>query len=198
MGMSGRGILRGVGVLAALGLAAVPIPARAQEARADDFWTAAADAATATLYAPTAKGLRLSGLAPLQSPPQGVAPLTMVCAGEWNVAATYDTRRGDGSATISQATRACTGDFGASQATGSWTFTASGHTFTIDYLDCRGHAGEQSIPAVAQCAIDDAIYAVDGLLPAAHGKQRTFVHIDTLGLSREQIRTFVRSLTLVH
>lgn len=187
-----------VGAIAlCVGVIAGAAPASAAEADARDFWSSAADAATATIYAPTAAGLRRAGLQRWEGPPQGAGSLSMVCKGEWNVTVGYGTRSGDGRVSILQATPECTGDFGAGDATGTWTFAASGRTFTITYLDCRGTPEGQATPAIDQCTAEDVIYAVDGKLPAAGGKKRTFVHLETLGVTRAQIASLVKSMKVV-
>lgn len=179
--------------VAALGLTTLSAPAHAAEAAAGDFWSAAADAATATIYKPTARGVRGAGLMPTQY--AGAGSLTMVCAGEWNVSIGYEARTGDARASILQATPDCTGDFGAGDATGSWKFTAAGRPFRILYEDCiDGRAESDPTPAWSDCPAEQTFYHVDGVMPAASGKQRTFVHLETTGMTRDQIITLVRSL----
>lgn len=183
--------------VAALGLTTLSAPAHAAEATAADFWSAAADAATSTIYKPTARGVRGAGLMPTQY--GGAGSLTMVCAGEWNVSMGYEARTGDAQASILQATPDCTGDFGAGDTTGTWTFTAKGRTFRILYEDCiDGRAESDPTPAWSDCPAGQTFYHVDGIMPAASGKRRTFVHLETTGMTRDQIITLVRSLRPVH
>lgn len=186
---------RAIGItalVAGLALSAPSVQA-ADYATTQDFWQSAAAVSTATVYEPSAKALRGAGLSQPGSPVSG-AFLEMICAGQWNTSITYDSRDAESSASLYQATPGCTPDFGAGEAKGKWTFKVSGRTFTTQYQDCRGTAEGAPAPVVAECPAEDAIYATFGRLPAVGSQKATFVHLDTEGLTRAQIRTFMRSL----
>jgi hypothetical protein len=186
-----------IGALVALACTAVALPAQAGEVTEKGFWTSAAATATATVYAPTKRAIRQAGLEPLQ--PSGDAQLEMVCNGEWNVSTTYGAAASLASATIYQATRSCQPDFGAGgdAPANPSTFTASGATFTIAYEGCRGTGEGQQDPLETDCATKNTIYAAYGTLPNVSGKKANALHISTLGLTRNQIRSLVRSMSPV-
>lgn len=182
--------------VATLGLIAISAPAHGDEATPADFWSAAADAATATIYQPSARGVREAGLMRMEY--AGAGSLSMVCAEQWNVTVGYESRTADVRATILQATPECTGDFGAGDTTGTWRFTAAGRPFRILYEDCiDGRGASDPTPAWSDCPEGQVFYHVDGIMPAASGKRRTLVHLETTGMTRDQIITLVRSLRRV-
>jgi len=65
------------------------------------------------------------------------------------------------------------------------------------YEGCASTPEGQTDPIEADCAPKDAEHAVYGTLPGASGKRATAIHLDTVGLTRPQIRSLVRSLSPV-
>ena len=184
-------------------LATVATPAGASEgydfAKQWDFWKGSAQAADITVYAPSRKDVERVGLEVSQPPT--TSSLQMLCAGQWNVIANFygDMKNEDASLTFTQAPGTeCMDDVGASDAPQSpWSFTAFGNTFKGFYQGCAGTGEGQPEPALAQCAVANRFYVIAGELPAVSGSAKTAVRLETAGMSRAQIRRFVRSLSVV-
>jgi len=75
-----------------------------------------------------------------------------------------------------------------------WSFKASGKKFTAYYQGCLTTPDGQPEPAVGDCPASQALYNVDGKLPAAGGAKGPWVHIEASGMTRPQIRSLVRSM----
>jgi hypothetical protein len=166
-------------------------------AKQRDFWKAAAQAADITVYAPSRKDVERVGLE--VSEPPTMSSLEMLCVGQWNVIVNFDgniRNNSDASVTLTQAASSeCMDDVGASGAPPSpWSFKAFGKKFTGYYEGCRGTGEGESDPGVAQCPTLDRVYMIVGELPAASGFKKTAVRLETVGMTRAQIRTFIRSM----
>lgn len=189
--------VRGVSVILAVVFAASvgAFPVSAKEATPSDFWSAAADAATATVYAPSRKVLTRLGL--YQDTPFG---LTMFCAGEWNVDVNYagdDVSQGQPPPSIElyQSTKDCSPDAGIGNAPPNpSSVKVAGAKIVVTYNDCVGTAEGQTVPAEDACPISDRIYIAGGTLPAAGAKKATFLEVTSRGLTRAQVAQVIRSL----
>jgi hypothetical protein len=189
--------VRGVSVAIAVVLAASAgtSPVFAKEATPSDFWSAAQDAATATVYVPSRKVLTRLGL--YQDTPFG---LTMFCAGEWNVDVNYtgdDVSQGRRLPSIElyQSTKDCSPDPGSGGAPPSpSSVKVAGAEIVIAYNDCVGTAEGQAVPAEDACPISDRIYIAGGTLPAVGAKEATFLEVTSRGLTRAQVTQVIRSL----
>lgn len=169
-------------------------PLRDPEATAADFWRAAAQEASVSVYAPTASGLRRAGVAPLYAP---MGNLQMVCRGEWNVNAGYDARAGDGTVTISQGAAGCLPDAGVdvTVAPNPSRVGVAGGSLQISYAGCRAdRTPDQPGTAEAACPVEQRLYGAAGRLPAVGGRKATHISVDAAGLSRAQITGLLRSL----
>ena len=186
-----------------IGLAAATVvtPAGAAEeydfAKQWDFWKGAAQAADITVYAPSRKDVERVGLE--VSEPPTMSSLEMLCVGQWNVIVNFDgdvRNSANASVTLTQAASSeCMDDVGAGGAPPSpWSFKAFGNKFRGYYEACRGIGEGESDPGVARCAVVDRIYLVSGELPAAGGSKKTAVRLETVGMTRAQIRSFIRSM----
>jgi len=189
--------VRGVSVILAVVLVASvgAFPVSAKEATPSDFWSAAADAATATVYAPSRKVLTRLGL--YQDTPFG---LTMFCAGEWNVDVNYagdDVSQGQPPPSIElyQSTKDCSPDAGIGNAPPNpSSVKVAGAKIVVTYNDCVGTAEGQTVPAEDACPISDRIYIAEGTLPAVGAKKATFLEVTSRGLTRAQVAQVIRSL----
>ena len=188
----------------ALLLAGLGVPAGAASAaeeydyaKAKDFWSLAASAADYAVYAPTSKGVRRSGLQPEGEPPLSSFMQT-ICAGQWSIQTSLQ-GNGDtpnaGVDVLQAPSRQCMPDPRAGEAPlAKWSFKASGKKFTAYYQGCLTTPDGQPEPAIADCPANQALYNVDGQLPAAGGAKGPRVHIEASGMTRAQIRSLVRSM----
>ena len=189
--------VRGVCVVFAVVLATSVgvFPVSAKEATPSDFWSAAADVATATVYAPSRKVLTRLGL--YQDTPFG---LTMFCAGEWNVDVNYagdDVSQGQPPPSIElyQSTKDCSPDAGIGDAPPNpSSVKVAGAKIVVTYNDCVGTAEGQAVPAEDACPLADRIYIAGGTLPAVGAKKSTFLQVTSRGLTRAQVAQVLRSL----
>lgn len=187
--------LRFAAVLACLGLVLTAAPAaqaKDDEATQRDYWSAAAKAATATIYAPSAATLRQLGFTP-GSVFYASLKLTMICKREWNVDAVYGDVDEGRSLEIYQGTFRCTPDVGDYDAPlNKSTVKVAGATISIVYHGCW-HSNSDDPPEEA-CSADKRIYSAYGTLPAAGGKKQSQLRVDAVGLSRAEVRSVLRSL----
>lgn len=167
--------------------------AQAEEATQRDFWSAAAKEATAIIHAPSNASLRRLGFS-VGSTLAAQLTLTMICRDEWNVDAAYgDVQDGSQSLEINQATRDCLPDIGAGGPPANpSTVTTRDATFTIEYQGCRDSGPQDTVEEV--CAAQRRIYIAFGKMPARGGKRPGYLQLDTLGLSRADISSVLRSL----
>lgn len=191
----------------ALLLAGLGVPAGAASAaeeydyaKAKDFWSLAASAADYAVYAPTSKGVRRSGLQPEGEPPLS-SDMQTICAGQWTISTSLQ-GNGDtpnaGVDVLQAPSRQCMPDPRAGDAPeAKWTFKVSGKKFTAYYQGCLTTPDGQPEPAVGNCPASQALYNVDGQLPAAGGAKGPWVHIEASGMTRSQIRSLVRSMKLI-
>ncbi len=166
-------------------------------AKVKDFWSLAASAADYAVYAPTSKGVRRSGLQPEGEPPLSSFMQT-ICAGQWSIQKSLQ-GSGDnpnaGVYMIQAPSRQCMPDPRAGGAPlAKWSFKTSGKKFTAYYQGCLTTPDGQPEPAIADCPASQALYNVDGQLPAADGAKGPWVHIEADGMTRAQIRSLVRSM----
>ena len=170
-------------------------------AKQRDFWKGAAKAATMTVFAPSRKDIERAGLE--VGEPPNMSSLEMLCAGEWTVIASFDgdevRSESDASLTLTQAPSSeCMDDPGAGDAPPSrWSFKALGTTWRADYQGCRNTDEGQPDPGVADCAVVDRLYLISAQIPSASGSQDTAVRVETVGMTRPQIRGLVRSMEAV-
>lgn len=167
------------------------------EATQKDFWSAAAKAATATIYAPstsTLRKLKLIASAQVYGEP---LQLRMVCQGQWNVDASYgDTDdTGDGrSLQIFQATRFCSYDHADYDAPPNRSrVKVAGTTIGIVYHGCW-RSGLDA-PTEQECPPEKRNYSAYGTLPAAGGKEPNYFQLEAVGLSRAEVKAILRSLS---
>ena len=186
-------LLAGVGVSAGAAGAADDY----DYAKAKDFWSLAASAADYAVYAPTSKGVRRSGLQPEGEPPLS-SNMRTICAGQWTIQTDFQGSEGipyAGVLMVQAPSRQCMPDplaGGAPEA--KWSFKASGKKFTASYQGCLTTPEGQPDPPVGDCPASQALYNVDGQLPAAGGAKGPWVHIEAAGMTRAQIRSLVRSM----
>ena len=160
-------------------------------ASAKDFWKGAAKVTPNTLYAVSTKVANKLGINP-GTPPTN-AQLEMLCAGKWNVGFDYSGASG-GANTYQASNQDCFPDFGYAGTPGSWPFTAKGKKFTMYYNGCSSTPAGANDPPIDQCASGDIAYYTTIRLPAVGNKSATTMHIMSDGLTRIQLRTFIRSL----
>lgn len=163
-----------------------------------EFWQGAAQAADFTVYAPSRAAVNRAGLETVVPPT--MSSMTMVCAGQWTVVTTFDGGVDSNSQlTLTQAlSPQCMDDPGAGDAPRSpWSFVASGNRFRALYQGCRNIGEGQQDPGVTNCPVADRIYFVSGKLPGASGEPATAVRVETVGVTRTQIRGLVRALEAV-
>ena len=166
-------------------------------AKAKDFWSLAASAADYAVYAPTSKGVRRSGLQQVGEPPLS-SNMRTICAGQWTIQTDFQGSEGipyAGVLMVQAPSRQCMPDplaGGAPEA--KWSFKASGEKFTASYQGCLTTPEGQPDPPVGDCPASQALYNVDGQLPAAGGAKGPWVHIEAAGITRAQIRSLVRSM----
>ena len=186
-------LLAGVGVSAGAAGAADDY----DYAKAKDFWSLAASAAHYAVYAPTSKGVRRSGLQQVGEPPLS-SNMRTICAGQWTIQTDLQGSEGipyAGVLMVQASSRQCMPDplaGGAPEA--KWSFKASGKKFTASYQGCLTTPEGQPDPPVGDCPASQALYNVDGQLPAAGGAKGPWVHIEAAGITRAQIRSLVRSM----
>ena len=186
-------LLAGVGVSAGAAGAADDY----DYAKAKDFWSLAASAADYAVYAPTSKGVRRSGLQQVGEPPLS-SNMRTICAGQWTIQTDFQGSEGipyAGVLMVQAPSRQCMPDplaGGAPEA--KWSFKASGKKFTASYQGCLTTPEGQPDPPVGDCPASQALYNVDGQLPAAGGAKGPWVHIEAAGITRAQIRSLVRSM----
>lgn len=189
------------------GLALV-VMAAGQPVRAADGWTAptessfwsnAASAATATIYAPASPPLHRARVGSFDF---AGSRLNMYCADQWSVTAVYGTS-GIRTVTLEQGTDngsqepVCLGDGpGANGPPNETTVVVAGARITIDFWGCEVGPKPYGFPE-ATCPVSKASYIADGRLPAAGAKRATALHISSLGISRRQLTAIIRSLTVV-
>ena len=193
-----RGRTWAAALCAGLMLVAAPSAhADVTQATQKDFWTAAAQAATATIYAPSTATLKKLTLIDDDQAYGKPLQLRMVCAGQWNVDASYgDTEETDNgrSLQIFQATRLCAYDHGDYDAPPNRsTVNVAGVTIGITYHGCRGSNPD---PPEGECPAEKRNYSAYGTLPAAGGKEPNYFQLEAVGLSRAQVKTILRSLRL--
>ena len=186
-------LLAGVGVSAGAASAADEY----DSAKVKDFWSLAASAADYAVYAPTSKGVRRSGLQPEGEPPLS-SNMQVICAGQWSIQKILQGSLDNldaGVYMIQAPSRQCMPDprYGAAPEA-NWSFKASGKKFTASYQGCLTTPDGQPEPALGDCPASQAQYNVDGQLPAAGGAKGPWVHIETDGMTRAQIRSLVRSM----
>jgi len=159
-----------------------------------DFWKGAASVTQYTVYSVPVKEAKKFGLRPTMPPD---AELAMVCAGVWNITYNYDNST-NGSVTIDLTSDSgCFRDFGVAGTSGSWFFAAKGQKFGIYYNGCASTPAGGDDPTISQCASKDVVYSVSGRLPGVGGKSATSMHLNTGGLSRGEIKKFVRAMRAV-
>lgn len=191
-GIAGASLVLGTLVLSAGGVGAAE---EYEGANQRDFWKGAAQAANFTVYAPSRAAVNRAGLE--TTVPPNMSSMEMVCAGRWTVVANFDGGTDfDSQLTMTQAVSSeCMDDPGAGDAPRSpWSFVASGNRFRAIYQGCRNVGEGQPDPGVTNCPVADRIYFVSGKLPAAAGEPATAVRVETVGVTRSQIRGFVRAL----
>ena len=186
-------LLAGVGVSAGAASAADEY----DSAKVKDFWSLAASAADYAVYAPTSKGVRRSGLQPEGEPPLS-SNMQVICAGQWSIQKSLQGSLDNPDAgvyMIQAPSRQCMPDprYGAAPEA-KWSFKASGKKFTAYYQGCLTTPVGQPEPAIGDCPASQAQYNVDGQLPAAGSAKGPWVHIETSGMTRAQIRSLVRSM----
>jgi hypothetical protein len=206
--MRGKGF--GVGRLGGLAIAALAVtgltvaqPAQAadewQEPTAASFWSKAATASTATVYAPSTAALRRARAGRLNF---ASTSLRMYCRGQWSVTAVYD----DSLLTIDQGTDngvgqyTCVGDGpGAGPDKTGTRVNAAGGRFEVYFQGCDegvSQTQQDGLPE-ATCPTAKANYVAFGRLPAVGGKKATFMQMQSRGLSRQQLSRVIRSLAVV-
>lgn len=194
-GIAGASLVLGTLVLSAGGVGAAE---EYEGANQRDFWKGAAQAANFTVYAPSRAAVNREGLETVVPPT--MSSMTMVCAGQWTVVTTFDGGVDSNSQlTLTQAlSPQCMDDPGAGDAPRSpWSFVASGNRFRAVYQGCRNIGEGQQDPGVTNCPVADRIYFVSGKLPGASGEPATAVRVETVGVTRTQIRGLVRALEAV-
>lgn len=182
--------------------------ALAQPVQADDdqqvptpanFWSGAAAVSSATVYAPTVAATRRARAGTLQNASSG---LFMYCKGQWSVQAVYD----DNSLVIEQGTdngqgqAPCVGDGpGAGPDKTGSRVKVAGSRFEVYFQGCQEgvtDTQQDGLPE-ATCPAAKALYVAFGRLPAANGKNPTFMQMQSRGLTRQQITRVIRSLRVV-
>jgi hypothetical protein len=196
-----------VGSLTLMGLVAMGLVV-AQPAQADEwqqptpasFWSNAAAASSATVYAPSAAALRAARAGQLQS---ATSALRMYCKGQWSVGAVYD----DDVLTIEQGVdngageTPCVGDGpGAGPDKTGTRVNVAGGRFDVYFQGCQEgvtDAQQDGLPE-ATCPVAKAQYAAFGRLPAVGAKKATFIQLQSRGMSRQQLSRVIRSLSVVN
>ncbi len=160
------------------------------------FWSNASVAATATVYAPSTAALRAARAGQLDFATSG---LTMYCKGQWSVEAVY----GDRALTIQQGVdngtgeSPCVGDGpGAGADTTGTKVNVAGSQFAVYFQGCEEDVTDSQQDGLpeATCPAAKATYAAFGRLPAVGAKKATFMQLQSLGLTRQQLSRVIRSL----
>ena len=186
-------------LLAGVGLSSGPVGAAEEYdyAKVKDFWSLAASVADFAVYAPTTKGVQRSGLQQEGEPPLS-SEMTTICLKQWTISQFLQGNGDEPDARmlmIQAPSRQCMPDPRAGGAPlAKWSFKASGKKFTEYYQGCLTTPVGQPEPAVGDCPASQALYNVDGQLPAAGGAKGPWVHIEADGMTRAQIRSLVRSM----
>ena len=189
-------------LLAGVGLSAGPVGAAEEYdyAKPKDFWSLAASAADYAVYKPTKEGLQRSGLQGAGVPPLG-STMSTICAGQWTISQFLQGDRDEPKVRMymTQApSRQCMPDPRYGEAPeAKWTFKAGGKQFTAFYQGCLTTPAGQPEPALSDCPANQVYYNVDGRLPAAGGAEGPWIHLETDGMTRPQIRSLVRSMVPV-
>ncbi|MBU6279583.1 MAG: hypothetical protein KGN78_10090 [Actinomycetales bacterium] len=167
-----------------------------QQPTPTSFWSSASAAAASTVYAPSAAALRAARAGRLDFANSG---LTMYCKGQWSVEAVY----GDSALTIQQGVdngsgeSQCVGDGpGAGPDTTGTKVNVAGSQFAVYFQGCQEgvtDSQQDGLPE-ATCPAAKATYAAFGRLPAVGAKKATFMQLQSLGLTRQQLSRVIRSL----
>lgn len=167
------------------------------EATQKDFWTAAGQLATATIYAPSTATLKKLKLIYDDSAGETkLLQLRMLCQGQWNVESKYGDLENQFSAPslqIYQSTKSCADDPPAFEVPPNRsTVKVAGVTIGIDYQGCLS-SGSYDV-AEEKCPAGKRSYGASGALPAAGGKEPNYFQLYATHLSRAEVKTILRSL----